>query len=249
MNTATKNAIGNLGAIRRATPVKRLAGLYQGRLAVVFGAGPSLTEETLETTRRYRDLIIVLAVDRAARKVHEAGITPEYVASVEYADGPEKFFYEPPGSTLLFHQAATPKYVSLWTGPLVTYNARGSNLGLGSLDNGGHAGHAAVALAHLMGCVPVVLVGVDLAYLPGATHAEGIETYPFDRNGETVKIESVTGGEVETGVDLELGIRNLARFAAATRWRIIQTSHFGARIPGTIELPLERALSIFAGGA
>lgn len=231
----------NLPQIRRAQAVKELRGAFPGELAVVAGAGPSL-DAALPELREFRERLgLLIAVDRALPLLMDHGIEPSFVVTQDNSgqDILRTSFRQVPRAALVFHQAADPSFVGRWKGFLFTASLDGGRQGLGSLEWGPHVGHAATALALFMGCRPVVLVGVDLAFGIDATHAGG-ETDPLCRR-ETW-IDAVGGGQVQTDEAFAACVEPLEELIRERRGRVIQTSPFGARLRGAAELSLAQAL-------
>lgn len=238
-STARENFLANIPTIRRAHPIRELRHAAPGELAVVVGAGPSL-DQALPTLQRFFGLVI--AVDRAAPTLMAHGIAPRFVVTQDNGIGNLGGFKTRfiPGASLIFHQCADSSYVRSWQGPVYTADLVGGRLGLGHLDWGPHVGHAAVALAHLMLCRPIVLVGVDLAFPAGSTHAGGVnDTVNCKRETTT---PGVRGDQVDTDEGFATAVDELARFIRSTRAHVVQTSPWGARIPGAEEWDLRGLL-------
>jgi len=179
------NVIRNLPAILIATPVRSLKGRCAGEPAFVVGAGPSL-DKNIALLKQARDLGWVIAVDTALTPLRNAGVSPQMLVTFDPTALNERHFRDWPdlGNTLLaFHPEVHSEIPRRYLGKArllclddgenqLLCHLRLSSPGEG-LPRAAMTGQLAFNLAAYLGCDPIVLVGMDLAFpnAGGKTHA------------------------------------------------------------------------------
>lgn len=189
-----ENIARNARAFLDAPGLDALGDRYRGVPALIIGAGPSLTA-ALPELKRAAGRVLLVATDTALRTLAAAGIRPDLVVSVDAQPENRRDFdgVETSDLTLAFEAAVDPEVVRRFRGRRLGF-PRGHHqpqpdgserLGLHPLielffrhapprpylQGGGSVSHAAFDLARQLGCAPLVLVGQDLAYPGGTTHA------------------------------------------------------------------------------
>jgi len=225
-----------------------LAGVLAGIPAVVVGAGPSL-DASLPHLAPAWDKALVLAAASALKPLAAADLSPHMALALEAKDESRQFDGLDHGRTLLAAATAGhPRHFSQWSGPLALFHlqpwiARLTGLGQ-ALPNGGHVTSAAFSLAVLLGCDPIVLVGQDLAYTFGRTHASGRPGGEEEERLETVEVEAIDGDRIPSSPVMLSYILWYAESAArvgASR-RLVNATTAGARLPGFEHRPLAEVL-------
>lgn len=247
--------------------------------AYVVAAGPSLNNNLVELSR-VGESGVILCVDTSYRLLAQEGIVPHLVVATDPSELNERHFHgfslgtEPilafdpevyytipmrlPWRRLVVNldKCATTRWFEEHLGPW------------GYLEKGGSVANTAFSLARHMGCCPIVLVGLDLAYDPrgGATHAEGTalarplepmaagaSSVVMGRHQATEKpvVESLLwvpgalGGEVPTSRIMALYIRKFGEEVGRSDCHVIDATEGGALIHGTEILPLADTVSMF----
>lgn len=198
MVNPTKNIMYNMpfavGCSHDPAPVTpaTLRGSWSGKPALLVSAGPSL-DDAMPHLKRLYDAggTQILCVGRVFRKLHAAGIIPDYTFSCEMFDWDSAIFDgvtpEMASKTrLAFASMCAPATVRKWPGPKVCLFDPESARLLGRDDHilGGNSvsHHLLNFAAQILGADPVVLVGQDLAYTKpeNQSHATGSvpETWP-----------------------------------------------------------------------
>ena len=85
---------------------------------------------------------------------------------------------------MVFTQTLYHKITKAFWGPKFSMHMMGNLSGAlsyywgdkGMVESGMHVGHLAFCMARVMGCNPIILVGMDLAFTEDKFHAESIET-------------------------------------------------------------------------
>jgi len=162
--------IGSHGGLRRVIPE------FDGRTALVIGAGPSL-DKHLDLLRRFQERqgLAYIAADMALRPLMESGVRPGYVFSCE--TNPVDFFRGLRTERIRLMAFSCMSHVNLrtWSGHMSFYNWmiggdaydrlwKEAGLDLGFVGTGGLVTTQAAAFA--LGCriSNLVLVGNDMGF-------------------------------------------------------------------------------------
>lgn len=174
------NTICNISSIIANPGVDALQGLFEGKPAIVVGAGPSLND-ALDVLSELKGRFVIISTGTALRPLRRAGIRPDFVVAV---DGSHKTApqFETPCDDLylacssLVYPPVIPKFKGFFSGALVSNPIANwiSTFGTpkGELIAAGTVTASAVDLAVKMGCAPIIAVGFDLCFNDdGTTHA------------------------------------------------------------------------------
>lgn len=171
------NAAANYPVIKGCAGVGFLKNAAKDVPAVVVGIGPSLDDAIQDLKRAPRHAVII-ATDAALRPLARHGIHPDLVLNFDARDE-QKTMWETVDTTscvLLANSVTSPHTLAAWKGSAMFFNMLQSDDEfcsnilpaifpyLGQLPNMGTVGNGAVYLAHLMGCKPILTVGMDLCY-------------------------------------------------------------------------------------
>ncbi|MFH1738810.1 MAG: 6-hydroxymethylpterin diphosphokinase MptE-like protein [bacterium] len=179
------NILRNLPAIAGAIQVQELHGRCKGEPAFVVAAGPSLDKNISHLVEAHRHGWVI-AADTTLTPLRQAGVNPQMLVTFDPTPLNERHFAGWPdlGETILaFHPEAHAEIPRTYLGKarlLVLHDGENQllrSLGLSPkpaecLVRGAMTGHLAFNLAVYLGCDPIVLVGMDLAFSPvgGSTH-------------------------------------------------------------------------------
>lgn len=180
--TWVQDIIANVELLTDAPPFLTLEGRYEGVPAFIIGAGPSL-DNNIALLGEAAQKGIVFATNSGALSLAKHGIEPQVVACIESIDASSKLCKLPflSRSIRAFSLSAAPQTLRTGTGPLMPMHeavpqytgALEELTGCGGLPMSGSVSTVAFGLARMLGCSPIVLVGQDLAYSGGRTHATG----------------------------------------------------------------------------
>ncbi len=171
------NAATNFPVIKGAEGVSFLKNAAKDVPAVVVGIGPSLDEAIKDLTKAPRHAVVI-ATDAALRPLIKAGIHPDLVLNYDARDEQPTMWdtIDTSPYVLLANSVTSPFTINAWKGSTMFFNMIqsddefASNIlpamfpFLGGLPNMGTVGNGAIFLAHLMGCRPILTVGMDLCY-------------------------------------------------------------------------------------
>lgn len=180
--TWVRHVVHNIEALAVAPSALALQGEYRGVPAFIVGAGPSLAKN-IELLVEARTKGLIFAVNSSAQALEQAGVAPQVLGCLESIDVSSQL-----ADLQLMDSAA--RVVSLTAHPCIFRKGRGPLLpvyelvpqisrpleGLlqyPALPVSGSVSTALVALAHRLGCSPIVLLGQDLAYTDGRAYAVG----------------------------------------------------------------------------
>lgn len=175
-----KNYFANLPQLSR---IHDISALTTDLPIVVTGAGPSL-DHTVETLRRIRKHVLIMATDTALNNLLEHGITPDFIFSLEaqfvnLEDFISNSRFDIP---LICDFSVTPQVLRRFTTVYCVSSEffklrifdRLAKAGLlpSAIPPLGSVGNAAVYCALMVTSGPVLLAGLDFAYAGQTTHAK-----------------------------------------------------------------------------
>ncbi len=261
-----ENIIRNLPFVFQNPAASALGSLLAGAPAFVVGAGPSL-DWNINKLQQVKDRGIIIAVDTVFKKLRNNGIEPHIVVTSDPTPLNARHFEgidDLRGTILAFSPSVYHKIPKQLFGTMVSLPLPSSKflltmkdvLGdLSYLSIGTNAGQACFNLAVYMGCDPIVLVGMDLAFPRdgGSTHAsdtalrrritlsespgkmmvELIGNQPELEEFSPIFVPGNLGGEVATNKFWFAYRRSLEEAVARIGARVINCTEGGARIEGT----------------
>lgn len=233
--------------------IKELTYLFEGKHVVIVAGGPSVDEE-ISNIVKYRDNIIVFAVGRIAKKLEKSNIIPDVLIitdpSEEVASQIQGLRWRQIPLILLSTACATISDV--YEGPIYIAYQRlydkakevAESTGDVMVETGGSVTTTALDIAIRLGAESIILVGTDLAYTNGYSHAKGTKEIKITDNiaSEYHCVVSTKGNTIYTDASLDvfrIWIEN--RLTHNCKPTIYNTGS-GARIQGTIECSLSEAL-------
>lgn len=228
---------------------EELESLFLKKDVILVAGGPSVDLE-LETLRKGAKDVIILAVGTIARTLLENGIRPD---AIVISDPQEDMHMQIDGLNvdipLLLLSTAAYSVVQAYSGPIYVVYQNGyspaeeiaERNGFKLFNTGGSVTTLALDLCLQMGARRIILVGTDMAYTNGYSHATSVGR-KIPSNAKLKIVEAVGGGTVET-------IKNLNIYRIWIEKRIqgvqdveIYNTAKGAKIHGTIEDCLEKIL-------
>lgn len=182
---------------------EKLDQLAPGKPAVVVSAGPSL-DKALEQLQKIQDQVFIIAVARAVRPLLNAGIMPDFIASIDYEGsiaqiknlptsienchflvGPyteEEVIKVPHKSSLMVNMSRYP--LVPWVNDLLGKEQVPVAV-LGTVS------YLGLQAAYTMGCNPIILLGQDFAFTKENQYAQGaLNTEQKIEDGHLIIAES-----------------------------------------------------------
>lgn len=172
-----KNSYRNYDLVSRGTGVTFLADTFKGLPSIVVGVGPSL-DASIPALKEAVGRAIIISTDAAFRALMANDIRPDLVLSYDCKPEQALLWESVPahGIPMLFDSCAHPDVIWSWRGPILFYNHwhQGDELSrlilphvfpkIGQIPSGGTVGNSAALLAKILGCEPVIAVGMDFCY-------------------------------------------------------------------------------------
>jgi hypothetical protein len=255
-----KNSVANIDAAAQSPGVKQFTDCWKNRPAVIVAAGPSLNKQ-LATLHAYQDKLLIVAVDKTWPILKAAGIKPHIVVAIDPRrpcswgdDPPQDVWFLSVGSCNpdVVHSINTQRIVS-YGNPVHEKIFKHIIGERGVLHTGGSVATNAFSFARLMGASPLIMIGQDLAYTGGASHASG---YLWPKTLDEAKgtkgdgfreIEGYHGDRVQVDRQLDSYRKWYEDFIAAhPNDTVINATEGGAKIAGTRQLPFSEACSLYA---
>ncbi len=254
------NRFANLAVLRDSTPMTALRDRFAGLPAIVVAAGPSLGKN-IATLKGARAKAVIVAVDSAVAPLMQHDIQPHFVVTIDHFD----YTFEKLApvadrlgqSALLYLAEASPQIPNRirFAGRFYAYQGFASHkLYNRILDseaeparNPQAAIHLALEAAVLMGCTPVITVGLDLAYADSRDHAPGVILHWGNQQGASsgsLQVKGVDGKMIPTEapfLSMQQGCEQIIADSPGTVF--IDATEGGAFIEGTECLALTGALN------
>ncbi len=171
---------------------------FKGIPAIICGAGPSLKKH-LDVLNGLKDKALIFGGGSTMNVLNGNGITPhfgigldpfptQFARLVTNTAFEVPFFYTNRMNSQAFEIIHGPKLFVSNSGAYSVGPWLDEKLKLKSdfIDAGANVINFSVSLAEFLGCNPIILIGVDLAYTEGASYAPGIATHAIHTSAETL---------------------------------------------------------------
>lgn len=219
---------------------------FSGRHVVISGGGPSVDAE-LETIKYHRQKMSLLIVGTVARKFLDNGIIPDAIIITDPQESVALQLkgVQTVGIPLIILSTAPEKcleeykgdvYVAYQEGYQPAYEFAREN-GYTVFQTGGSVVTLAVDMAIRFGAKDITLVGVDLAYTGGQSHANGVGRR-IAKGIDLRKVLSVSGDYIDTSRNLDIYRKWIESRIGDVKCQIVYNTAKGARIKGTVEKKL-----------
>lgn len=255
---AFRNTIANLPALLREADAASLAGAFNGRPAIVLGAGPSL-DANVEALRPLRSSCLVVAADTAVVPCVKGGLTPHLAVALDASLDNARHLTRiavPDSVHLVCEASVDPSVPKAFAGRTFFFRVgrhapwpwlESAGIGLGILEAWGSVVTSAIDLAVRAGCSPIVFAGLDLAFTRGQTYCRHTplddlwtwrvaagdrieDLWAAHRNARPIVMErAIEGGDTQTAAHL-IAFRDWIRDYAAARPHIRFVNATGAGI-------------------
>ncbi len=255
-----RQALLNARRLPRAFDVSKWQGAFQGVAAIICGAGPSLSA-SIGSLGAHQERALLIAGGAASRALTYAGVEPHVSVAmdpnVEQARALEGVDLK--RAPLLFSHRLHPQVFEKIHTPLgfVRTEASGAferwlerELGLigPPLVLGEDAFSVTtlnLSLAHFLGCNPLILVGVDLAYTENKRYASGIGAWDEAHKEPILLRRDLQGNEVRTLVKWVVEASAIGAFAKGhPEVKLINATASGQSIPSVPHIPLDEAMQM-----
>lgn len=256
-DTLDKNHILNSVEMLKAPGFLNLKDKASGLPAIVIASGPSL-DECIGVIKRIQNRAVIICVSRSFKTIVEAGIIPHFVTHLDMTEQSNAFFrgFDIPKETVLvFDPDGHYEIAKNYPHRKISYSQRTYyaqwvktfKSDAAELRKGLSVAHMAFYFADYLGCDPIALVGVDLSFPTEYTHAKGVaQTWggkvTIDKSDPNLVYLPAVGGKnmVKSMVTFQSFVTTFEADIVAMNKRVVNTSPAGARIRGTIEMPIDK---------
>lgn len=197
------NFYANMLYLGESIPGYRLANAMRSVPVVLCGAGPSLTKQ-LPILNELSGQIFLMAAGSAMNAVTQAGVIPHVGGAVDHTPAQASrqltsFAFEVPA---FYQNRFYDKAFTQWHGPLLFMTGSGGyrvsewfekELEIENAEQivmGVSTTNFLLEIAGFLGCSPIVLVGVDLAYTEDSRYAAGVSAHPTDQKERHAELNS-----------------------------------------------------------
>lgn len=228
---------------------------FRGVPAIVCGGGPSLTS-ALPLLKEMEDRALIFAGGAALTILSHHQIAAHFGAGVDPHFSEERFvgqtqwelpfFYQDRISHELLKRVHGPR---LWIpdgGGYLLERYFSEKLGLADtpFDAGWTVGNFCTTLSHMLGCDPIILVGMDLCVKEGKAYAEGIEDK--EQVKEWITVQSPEGEMLYSKRDWVMSAGWTETFAMSFPGiHLIDSTEGGIGFKGIEKLSLDEAVNQF----
>lgn len=226
--------------------------------AIVVAAGPSL-DKNIEKLKRAKNKAFIIAVDTAARPLHNHGIKPDMVAVIDCVKPAEAIVNEDLRDIpLLCSIVCSPEIMDYQKGKKFFFSEsydyvekifRDNNVDFRDVHTGGSVSTTAFSLMYMIGIDNIILVGQDLAFSGDQAHASGsFEILKDARKGtKDIEVEGNYEEKVYTGADFKIYLDWYKSFLQGAKLlrpnlRVINATEGGAKIEFTEVMTLDEAI-------
>jgi hypothetical protein len=210
--SSVKNILKN--GVEPAIAGEELEGIYGGIPAIICGAGPSL-QKNLEELKGLQGRALIFAGGTALGVLEKEGISPDFGGGIDpdppldrYGSLDLPFFYQSPCSSKVLSQVRGPRILmgSSQGFPLERWLLEP----LAPFDGGTHVGTFLTHVATLLGCSPIIFVGMDGCSADGVVYYGEIEE---KWRQDPLITTDRSGKPVQSRLDFLLGRRFFEQFA------------------------------------
>lgn len=165
----------------KAQTVNALKGIARSQTLLIIAAGPTL-DAHIEEIKAKRNGFLLIAVDTALVLLQKQKITPDFVITgdPQFFNAMHLMFAQKndlkllaPFSTYFLNSKQSWKEIYFYATRFPTEKAFAEKQNAAIFGSGGTVAATAVEAARWMGAKKIVLIGVDLGYPGGQTHAKG----------------------------------------------------------------------------
>lgn len=259
------NFFGNLMNVLNNPGIKNLFDKFKGKPAIIVSAGPSLTKN-VELLKEVKEKAFIICVDTALRVLFNLGIMPDVVVLVDGSELNFKHFegIDPTPVPLIFNCEANVDMIRLHKGRKFPLNMRVALMDwlektideeYGKIDQSGPSvANIALQVAKKAGADPIILIGQDLAYTGGNSHASGTALCKNDvikqKNPlDLLKVKDVFGNEVYTDRGFYAMLKSFEGAIEHIEAKVIDATEGGARIEGTEIMTLREVIDKYCTNA
>ena len=275
----SRNAVENIPRFAPLKSVEILKDACRGVPGIIVGTGPSL-DKNIDVLKAAKGRALICAANSAVKPLVRSGVTPEMVALIEANRQMENFEEVPrlDRMVMVMLPETHPDHFSVPVAHKLNMVHLGSApgdwihqaYGHRQMPSGGSVACTAMSVLYLLGCDPIILVGMDTAFTDVESHSRlsdqrGVNRFEYKPDegileryavgGETpevsMRVDEVTAWGGEGTVLTYDGFTIYRRWfeSAAETWasdrRFVNATEGGARYVDVEEMTLREAIEAF----
>jgi hypothetical protein len=265
----TKNILENAIDFVLSPGVKEFFGKYENKPGILIGAGPSL-DKNIDYLHKAKGHSVIVAVNTVYNRLLMNGITPDFVLTVDPQPICAKYFENSSefDSILVFEPSVSNKVLRTYEGDMLAFSTlfplvewlESFCVEKGKLDVGGSVATSAYSLLRHLGCEPIILTGLDLAFSNNSIHSKG--TYIEDswfyktnkyltfnninieyvKNFHLVEVNGYNGEKVKIDHKFKMYLTWFESMFERNKGLVIDATEGGTYKKFTTQLPLKTAI-------
>ncbi len=197
------NFFRNLLLLPTSYPASSLFDKFTGIPAIICGAGPSLAKN-LEVLKTLRDRALIFAGGTAMNALNTIGLLPHFGVGIDPNTAQYTrlimniayelpFFYRNRMNYTALNLVQGERLFSTGSGGHETAHWFEEKLGIAGkeLNEGYNVIGFSLAIAEALGCYPIILVGLDLAYSNDLPYCPGIVNHPLHQRKDFFRTKTI----------------------------------------------------------
>lgn len=246
-------------------PISLLDNKFEGRTALIAGAGPSL-KDNIDYIKKYSDRLVIFAVNRATNFLLKHDVIPNFIIFTDTKDITKtfdsnslklkdiNFVVDIKADEELYNVLKKRCFIYYPDNFDLAKTLSEKNSYVRLYKTAGTSTYCAMICAKELGCKNIILSGVDLAFKNDDLYCT--ENFPVeievgedkikvgDLEKKVVLVKSVTGETVKSREDYEIFIKQFQNFFSENpQLKAFNTTTFGAQIDGAENLNFEKIMS------
>ncbi|WP_099190212.1 motility associated factor glycosyltransferase family protein [Tepidibacter mesophilus] len=252
-----QNLFENIDSITHGNEIQKLKDIFAEKPAIIVSAGPSL-DKNIKYLKKAQDKSVIITGGRTLKALLENNIIPDIIVSVD----PGEMAYDVIKDSLKHKHSKISLVTTVISNSKVMKNHKGKQIYINCpetiglinditdkymdvISMGGSVANACFSLGDYMGCNPLILVGQDLAFTEGKSHAENSKTEGSNNKSEELhlEVEDIYGAKVFTSFPLYTYLKWFENYIESIPNKtVIDATEGGAKIKGTNILTLNETI-------
>lgn len=252
----------NLEACLKSSSLEGMQGNFKNVPAIIVCAGPSL-DKNIHLLKEAKGKALIIACDASYSQCIEQGVIPDGIASIERVEATYKLFYKdkifPQSLVLMGPSLMWPDMYKTIPGKMILTSKDPDGLekwwadffpNIEFLPQGHSCSTVAYALAHRIGCSPIIMIGQDLAYTDNKFHSDAVRSNVFNldnavtskNSGGDYFVEDINGNKVRTSFVFNLFREFFEINILDTGQLLVDATEGGAKIKGSKIMSFREAI-------
>lgn len=252
------NIYRNLFQLSSAVYAQSLIGGCKDIPAIIVGAGPSI-QKNIEVLKEVQERALLFSGGASITLLGNHGMVPDLCAAVDPDPPFDRFAAHKAFETpLLFQTRTSSEILSLFHGPKIYLPPSGGipleswfseqlNLYPGTFGSVLTVSDVCTQVAALLGCDPIILVGMDLCFTSGQYYASSVsKSEDFTKGKDQIAATDITGQPVFTKSEWMLSAQQIGSIAKKFHaQKFINATEGGLGFEGIPNIPLREVKETF----